>query len=254
MGRAQGKARFCLKFKLTPGSALAWYRNMLFLVHAGWVRVCSRNCSYLISREEARLCDSLFVFFPCIFKRRIKRMYSILTSYWESRLCLLENTVNLATDLHWLVFKFPSCFSAWAERSSCVIGLLAKAWEIVYFSVQTQKCCSCTDWRCDKLKVKVSGSRGWRFRYGGTEYHPLLISRWLGIGEPLALGQVSTQASHLWSSELCQANFLSFLQWFDINVLLLHGNVREKVNLHQLIFETEKKVGHSSYQIFHYYH
>ena len=60
----------------------------------------------------------------------------------------------------------------------------------------------------------------------GSGYHPVL-SRWLGISTPLALGQVSTLTFHLGSSELCQANSPLFLQLFNINVFLWHGNVRE---------------------------
>lgn len=159
------------------------------------------------------------------FKERNKKNVFWCISYWGSRLCLLENIANLATDLLWLVFRFPSCFSTWAEQSSCVAGLLAKGWEPGRFSVQSQKCCSWIDWRCNKLKAKVSVSHGWRLLHGGSGYHPVL-SRWLGISTPLALGQVSTLTFHLGSSELCQANSPLFLQLFNINVFLWHGNVR----------------------------
>lgn len=144
------------------------------------------------------------------FKERNKKNVFWCISYWGSRLCLLENIVNLATDLLWLVFRFPSCFSTWAESSSCVVRLLAKVWELGCFSVQSQKFCSWIDWDCDKLKVKVSVSHGWCLFCGGSGYHPVL-SRGLGISTFLALGQVSTQTSHLSSSELCQANSPLFL-------------------------------------------
>lgn len=73
-----------------------------------------------------------------------------------------------------LVFGYESHLLVPAEGSSCVIGVLAKTWEIGSVSVQARKCCSRKDSHVDKRSVKVSVPCRGHFLYQEADYCPLL--------------------------------------------------------------------------------